>query len=80
MIENEVLVTTKYGRQPAFLACPDAPGRFPAIIIYMDAPGMREELRDMGRRIAKGGYCCLVPDLYYRLGSPRFAVPVLSNP
>jgi carboxymethylenebutenolidase len=41
----------------------------------MDAPGMREELRDMARRVAKGGYCCLVPDLYYRLGTLRFDIP-----
>jgi carboxymethylenebutenolidase len=74
MIERDVVVTTKYGRQPAFAACPDAPGAFPAIILYMDAPGFREELRDMGRHIAKRGYFCLVPDLYYRIGTLRFDV------
>ena len=30
MIERDVEVITKYGRQPAFAACPDAPGPFPA--------------------------------------------------
>src|SRR5258706_9030190 len=74
VIERDVVITTKYGRQPAFAACPDAPGGFPAIILYMDAPGTREELRDHGRRIAKHGYFCLVPDLYYRLGTIRFDV------
>src|SRR6202171_3023636 len=75
MIEQDVLVNTKYGRQPAFAACPDAPGQFPAIILYMAAPGLREELRIMGKRIAKHGYFCLVPDLYYRLGTLRFDIP-----
>src|SRR5438876_7132530 len=75
MIENEVLVTTKYGRQPAFTACPEAPGRFPPVILYMDAPGIREELRNMARRIANHGYFCLLPDLYYRLGTLRFDIP-----
>ncbi len=75
MIEQNVVVTTRYGRQPAFAACPDAAGSYPGIILYMDAPGFREELRDMGRRIAKHGYFCLVPDLYYRLGTIRFDVP-----
>jgi carboxymethylenebutenolidase len=75
MIESEVLVTTKYGRQPCFAACPDGPGSFPGIILYMDAPGIREELRDQARRIAKHGYFCLLPDLYYRLGSLRFDIP-----
>jgi carboxymethylenebutenolidase len=75
MIEREVVVVTKYGRQPSFAACPDEPGSFPPIILYMDAPGIREELRDMARRIAKHGYFCLLPDLYYRLGTLRFDIP-----
>ena len=29
----------------------------------------------MGKRIAKHGYFCLVPDLYYRLGTLRFDIP-----
>src|SRR6185436_19528432 len=75
MIENDVMVTTKYGRQHAFAACPDAPGKFPPVILYMDAPGYREELRNMGWRIANHGYFCLLPDLYYRLGTLRFDIP-----
>jgi carboxymethylenebutenolidase len=75
MIDREVVVTTKYGRQPAFAACPDTGGPYPGIILYMDAPGFREELKDHARRIAKHGYFCLVPDLYYRLGTIRFDVP-----
>lgn len=75
MIEQDVVVTTKYGSMASFAACPDAPGDFPAIIFYMDAPGTREELRNMARRIAKHGYFCLLPDLYYRLGRLRFDIP-----
>src|SRR5882724_5503709 len=75
MIEKDVIVTTKYGNMPSFTACPDGPGTYPGIILYMDAPGIREELRNMARRIAKHGYFCLLPDLYYRLGHLRFDIP-----
>src|SRR5438034_9061815 len=75
MIENDVEVITKYGRQHAFAVCPESGGPFPAIILYMDAPGFREELRNQARRIAKPGYFCLLPDLYYRLGTIRFDIP-----
>ena len=75
LIEKDVIVTTRYGRMPAFAACPDAPGAFPAIIFYMDAPGFREELCNMARRIAKHGYFCLLPDMYYRMGCLRFDIP-----
>jgi carboxymethylenebutenolidase len=79
LIEKDVVVTTKYGRMPAFSACPDAPGQFPGIIVYMDAPGFRDELCNMARRIAKQGYFCLLPDLYYRYGGIRFDTPRRSE-
>lgn len=75
MIEREMIVTTRHGRMPTFLAAPDGPGQHPGIIFYMDAPGIREELRNMARRIAKYGYVCLLPDMYYRLGTVRFDIP-----
>jgi carboxymethylenebutenolidase len=60
---------------PSFVASPDGPGPFPGIIFYMDAPGIREELRNMARRIAKSGYYCVLPDMYYRLGTVHFDIP-----
>jgi carboxymethylenebutenolidase len=75
LIERDIVVTTKHGRMPGFAACPDEPGRFPGIVFYMDAPGFREELCNMARRIAKQGYFCILPDLYYRLGTVRFDLP-----
>ena len=75
MYEKEVIVTTKYGQMPSFAACPEGSGEYPGIIFYMDAPGIREELRNMARRIARHGYFCLLPDMYYRLGTLRFDVP-----
>lgn len=75
MIEKEVLVTTKYGNMPTFVASPDGGGRYPGIIFYMDALGIREELRNMARRIANHGYVCALPDMYYRLGTIRLDIP-----
>ena len=75
MIEQDVTIGTRYGRQPGFAACPSEPGAFPPVIIYMDAPGFREELKVHARRVARHGYFCLVPDLYYRLGTLRFDIP-----
>jgi len=72
MIERAIDITSRNGPIPAFAVCPDEPGRFPGIILYMDAPGIREELRNLARRIAKERYFCLLPDLYYRLGRLRF--------
>ena len=72
MIVQEVEVLSADGVAPAFYAHPDGDGPFPAVILYMDAPGIREELRNFARRIADQGYFCLLPDMYYRLGTTRF--------
>jgi carboxymethylenebutenolidase len=72
MIEKDVAISTKHGYMPTFAVRPSGDGPFPAVIFYMDAPGIREELKNMARRIARQGYYCILPDIYYRLGSLRF--------
>lgn len=71
MERDDVEIATPDGTLTAFYAHPDAGGPHPAVILYMDAPGIREELRDFARRIAGEGYFCLLPDLYYRWGRIR---------
>ena len=74
MIEKYVDVVTKHGLMPSFVAYPDSGGPFPPVILYMDAPGFREELCNLARRIARAGYICILPDMYYRLGTVRFDI------
>ena len=68
MKEYEVEIATSEGSLDTFVCHPEEGGPFPAIIMYMDAPGIREELRDMARRIATVGYFVILPNLYYRTG------------
>src|ERR1700749_2368355 len=51
-----------------FICHPERFSPHPAVILYMDAPGIREELRDMARRLGTVGYYVLLPNLYYRAG------------
>ncbi len=66
MIERQLEIPTKDGRMNAFICHPERSGPHPVIIFFMDAPGIREELRDMARRLATVGYYVLLPNLYYR--------------
>ncbi len=66
MIESEIELETAAGRMNVFSTRPERGGPFPMIFFYMDAPGKREELHDMARRIATTGYWVLLPNLYYR--------------
>jgi carboxymethylenebutenolidase len=43
-------------------------GPHPVVLFFMDAPGIREELRDMARRLASVGYYVMLPNLYHRSG------------
>lgn len=71
MIEHHINVRTRESRMHAFVARPDGEGPYPAVVFFMDAPGYRPELEDMARRIALAGYYCILPDLYYRMGTIR---------
>ncbi len=66
MIEQHVDITTADGAMNTFVVHPEEGGPFPTVLFYMDAPGKREELHDMARRIAAVGYCVVLPNLYYR--------------
>jgi carboxymethylenebutenolidase len=67
MIEQTLDIATKDGAMETFICHPDR-GQHPAIFLLMDAPGIREELRDMARRLGTVGYTVLLPNLYYRAG------------
>jgi carboxymethylenebutenolidase len=68
MIEQTVEIATKDGATTTFITHPERGGPFPIILFFMDAPAIREELRDMARRIAAVGYYVMLPNLYYRSG------------
>jgi len=66
MVEHHIDIPTADGAMNTFVVRPDEGGPFPVVLFYMDAPGKREELHDMARRIAAVGYFVVLPNLYYR--------------
>ena len=68
MKERVAEVPTADGRMKTFITHPEQDGPFPAVVLYMDFWGVREELFDIARKIATVGYYCAVPDFYYRQG------------
>ena len=66
MIEHHLDIPTADGPMNSFIVHPEENGPFPVVLFYMDAPGKREELHDMARRLAAVGYCVVLPNLYHR--------------
>jgi dienelactone hydrolase len=60
MIEETLNIRTKDGEMGTFIRYPERKGSSPAVFLLMDAHGIREELKDMARRLAQSAitfYC-----------------------
>jgi carboxymethylenebutenolidase len=68
MAQRSVEIETTDGTCPAALSIPEGEGPWPAVIMFPDAGGMRDTMRQMGERLSGLGYVVLVPDFYYRNG------------
>lgn len=68
MIEKILDIPTRDGAMETFICHPERGGPYPPVLFLMDAPGIREELYDMARRLATVGYYVMLPNLYYRSG------------
>src|SRR5262249_1262589 len=73
MPQEKIAIKTSDGTASCHLIAPDGEGQWPAVIMYMDAFGVRPALVDMAARLSSHGYVVLLPDLYYRAeGHPVF--------
>ncbi|MGW7259580.1 dienelactone hydrolase family protein [Streptomyces sp. NPDC054834] len=65
---TNVDILTQDGTADAYLAHPDDNAGHPAVLLYMDAFGLRPQLQKMADRLAGAGYTVLVPNVFYRHG------------
>jgi len=72
VIERHLDIASADGAMNSFVVHPEEGGPFPVVLFYMDAPGKREELHDMARRLAAVGYFVVLPNLYYRRSRDYF--------
>jgi carboxymethylenebutenolidase len=83
MPQTNVTIKTADGIAPAAVFTPaTGTGPWPGVIFFMDGPGIRPVMWEMGQRLADGGYLVVLPDLYYRSGpyAPKNPAEVFSNP
>src|ERR1700735_1946303 len=79
MIDRQIEIPTKDGHTTTFISHPERNGPHPVILFYMDAPAIREELRDMARRFGTAGYYVMLPNMYYRAGAMELG-PINPDP
>jgi carboxymethylenebutenolidase len=57
----------------AYLAMPESPGTYPAIVVIQEIFGVNEHIRDVTERFAAEGYVAIAPAIYQRQ-APGFEV------
>ncbi len=80
MTQRSVEIEAADGICPAALSIPAGEGPWPAVIMFPDAGGMRDTIRQMGERLSGLGYVVLVPDFYYRNGPYEPSTCVRRSP
>lgn len=50
----------------SFVARPAEPGKYPGMLMFQEAFGVNEHIRDVAQRIAREGYIAIAPELYHR--------------
>ena len=68
MAGERIIIRTRDGQCPAHVMVPAGTGPWPAVILYMDAGGIRPAMLAMAQRLADAGHVVLLPDLFYRHG------------
>jgi len=69
MKQEQVVIKMKDGDCKAWFVTPEGQGSWPAVIMYMDAFGLRPAMVEMASHLSSQGYAVLLPDLFYRFGS-----------
>ena len=64
--QHRVDLQTEDGTLDTYVYQPNGSGSWPAIVMYMDAFGIRPQLGEMAERLASHGYVVALPNLYHR--------------
>lgn len=63
---STVKIKTPDGEMAGFLARPNAEGKYPTVLVIMEAFGLNDHIKSVADRLAGEGYVALAPDMYYR--------------
>lgn len=61
-------VMTSDGEMEVYVSRPDGDLRFPALIVFQEAFGVNDHIKEVCQRFAREGYFACAPELYHRQG------------
>ncbi len=63
--ESNINVKTPDGTAESYFVHPSS-GKYPGVLVWPDAFGLRPAFKQMGKRLAESGYAVLIPNPFYR--------------
>ena len=78
---NHLILTVADGTQMhAYTAFPAHTDRAPGIILFQEAFGVNQHIRNVADRLAAAGYVVVVPELFHRTAAPGLEIPYTDFP
>ena len=75
MAKEIIELKTPTGPMKTTIVKPEGAGPWPAVIVCMDAFGVRESIVEICENLAKSGYLAAAPDLFHAFGHPIDLLP-----
>jgi carboxymethylenebutenolidase len=75
MTRENIDIQTSSGPMQTAIFKPEGAGPWPAVVVCMDAGGLREAIFEVAEHLAKRGFLAVVPDFYHALGDPLTLLP-----
>ena len=63
---GDITIPVNSGDLPVFVAIPEQVSPWPGVVVLHDAGGMKEDLRNQTRWLAREGFLAAAPNLYFR--------------
>ncbi len=78
ILQRDITIASADGAVGASWLAPDRPGRWPGVLFLSDIGGLRPGITERASLLAAAGYAVLLPNAFYRNGSPPFFAPPIN--
>ena len=66
IVMSDTAIPVKGGDLPVFVATPEQGGPWPGVVVLHDVGGLKEDIRNQARWLAREGFLAAAPNLYFR--------------
>jgi carboxymethylenebutenolidase len=68
------------GTMQAYVSYPEGQGPFPGILVFQEAFGVNQHIREVTDRLATAGYVSIAPELFHRTAAPGLEIAYTDFP